>query len=88
MSTKPKNHNIRCSSPERLFALKDEYENYVGRDTSYDLETLTLTVMALPKKYKKKTQAENKARRQRQERDALFTDYDEAEYDDYSDRGE
>ena len=84
MSTKASNAHIQCNSQEQLFALKDEFENYVGRDTTYDLKTLTLTVLALPKKYKKKTAMENKARRQRQARDAEFSDYDE--YSEYEDR--
>lgn len=85
MSSKSSNVHIQCESPERLFALKEEFESYVGRDTTYDLKTLTLTVLALPKKYKKKTVAENKIRRQRQLRDSAYTDYDEATPD-YEDR--
>lgn len=82
--SKATNVHIQCESQERLFALKDEFENFVGRDTTYDLKTLTLTVLALPKKYKKKTALENKIRRQRQARDAEFSDYDE--YSEYEDR--
>lgn len=84
MSAKSRNVHIQCESQERLFALKDEFENFVGRDTTYDLKTLTLTVLALPKKYKKKTVLENKLRRLRQARDAEINGYDEDP--DYEDR--
>lgn len=85
MSANSRNMNIRCESPEHLIALRDEYQDYVGRDTQWDMSTLTLTVLALPKKYKKKTLMENKIRRQRQARDSAFVDYDEYE-NDYEDR--
>ncbi|MBC9706678.1 MAG: hypothetical protein H9W81_17345 [Enterococcus sp.] len=82
MSANAKNFTIRCASQEKLFQLKDEYENYVGRDTTYDLGTLTLTILALPKKYKRKTTRESKLRRARQNRES-FSDYED--YEDYSD---
>lgn len=79
MSANAKNFTIRCESQDRLFQLKDEYETYVGRDTTYDLGALTLTVLALPKKYKRKTVRENKIRRNRQSRESY------GDYEDYSD---
>ena len=79
MSANAKNFTIRCASPENLFQLKDEYENYVGRDTTYDLGAMTLTILALPKKYKRKTVRDNKLRRARQNREGF------GEYEDYSD---
>lgn len=81
-----KNQHIQCASAEQLNALKDEFENYAGRDTTYDLTTLTLTVLALPRKYKKKTVQENKVRKARRDKESLFSDYDSdySEYESYN----
>ena len=81
-----KNQHIQCTSVEQLHALKDEFENYAGRDTTYDLTTLNLTVLALPRKYKKKTVQENKARKARRDKESLFSDYDSdySEYENYN----
>lgn len=81
-----KNQHIQCTSEEQLYALKDEFENYAGRDTTYDLKTLNLTVLALPRKYKKKTVQENKARKARRDKESLFSDYDSdySEYENYN----
>lgn len=81
-----KNQHIQCTSAEQLLALKDEFENYAGRDTTYDLTTLNLTVLALPRKYKKKTVQENKARKARRDKESLFSDYDNdySEYESYN----
>lgn len=81
-----KNQHIQCTSAEQLNALKDEFENYAGRDTTYDLTTLTLTVLALPRKYKKKTVQENKVRKARRDKESLFSDYDSdySEYESYN----
>lgn len=85
MSAK-KNQHIQCTSAEQLLALKDEFENYAGRDTTYDLTTLNLTVLALPRKYKKKTVQENKVRKARRDKESLFSDYDSdySEYENYN----
>lgn len=81
-----KNQHIQCTSVEQLNALKDEFENFAGRDTTYDLTTLTLTVLALPRKYKKKTVQENKVRKARRDKESLFSDYDSdySEYESYN----
>jgi hypothetical protein len=81
-----KNQHIQCTSVEQLLALKDEFENYAGRDTTYDLTTLNLTVLSLPRKYKKKTVQENKARKARRDKESLFSDYDSdySEYESYN----
>jgi hypothetical protein len=86
MSAKSKNQHIQCTSTEQLLSLKDEFENYAGRDTTYDLTTLSLTVLALPRKYKKKTVQENKARKARRDKESLFSDYDSdySEYESYN----
>jgi hypothetical protein len=81
-----KNQHIQCTSAEQLLALKDEFEGYAGRDTTYDLTTLNLTVLALPRKYKKKTVQENKVRKARRDKESLFSDYDSdySEYENYN----
>ena len=81
-----KNQHLQCTSVEHLNALKEEFETYAGRDTTYDLTTLTLTVLALPRKYKKKTVQENKARKARRDKESLFSDYDGdySEYENYN----
>lgn len=86
MSATSKNQHIQCTSAEQLLALKDEFETFAGRDTTYDLTTLNLTVLALPRKYKKKTVEENKARKARRDKESLFSDYDSdySEYDSYN----
>lgn len=73
---KAKNQKIAFKSVEELFAFKKEVE-WMGRYVpSYDLTKKELTVSPYPEKYKKKTEAENKARARR-----LANSYDEYDYE-------
>lgn len=64
---------IECKDIDDLERQKAEYE-YIGREVKVDRAHLTLTVLTIPSKYKRKTEREAKARARR-EADS---------YDDYS----
>lgn len=72
-----KNQVIQCADLKTALALQDEFTNYVGRDTILDEANLKLIVLALPKKYKRKSVRESKAKANRAEK----VSYDE--YNDY-----
>lgn len=72
-----KNQVIQCSDAKTALDLQDEFETYAGRDTILDERNYRLTVLALPKKYKKKTVRDNKAKANR----AAKAGYEE--YNDY-----
>lgn len=72
-----KNQVIQCADLKTALALQEEYTNFVGRDTILDENTFKLTVLALPKKYKRKSVRESKAKANRAEK----VSYDE--YNDY-----
>jgi hypothetical protein len=61
---------------QALEAMRQEYE-FIGRETEVNQRELKLTVLTLPKKYKKKSVREAKARAK--SRDGEF-DLDEYEY--------
>lgn len=77
-----KNQVLQCSDLKQALTLQDEFSNYVGRDTILDENTLTLTILALPKRYKKKTVRENRLKAARAEK----TGYEEYadEYEGYN----
>lgn len=71
---KAKNQKVNFKSAKELFAFKDEVE-WMGRYVpSYDLSKLELVVSPFPEKYKKKSDAERKARAKREASD--WDDYD------------
>lgn len=72
-----KNQVIQCADLKSALALQEEYTEYVGRDTILDETNLKLTILALPKKYKKKSVREAKAKANR----ANKVSYEE--YNDY-----
>lgn len=84
MSARAKNQNIQCKSLFQLKQLQSEFEDYIGRETSADEKTLTLTVLALPRKYKRKTEREKKIKRAQREKFANFYSYEDytPEYED------
>lgn len=51
---------------DALEKMKAEYD-YIGRETSVDRQKLELTLLTLPRKYKKKTEREAKLRAKREE---------------------
>lgn len=76
MSKKVKNLVITFDSPDKLFKMKEDYE-FIGRETDVDTKELKLTVLALPRKYKKKSIREAKIARKREEEN----EYDYDSYD-------
>lgn len=81
MSAKSKNQHIQCENATQLFLLQEEYEKYVGRETLVNEKDLTLTVLSMPRKYKRKAKKQEQLRRNRRERNVDYlSDNDYAEY--------
>lgn len=81
MSAKSNNQHIQCENATQLFRLQEEYENYAGRETIVDERNLTLTVLSMPRKYKRKSKKQEQLRRNRRERNVDYlADHDYAEY--------
>lgn len=81
MSAKSKNQHIQCENATQLFLLQEEFENYAGRETIVNEKALTLTVLAMPRKYKRKSKKQEQLRRNRRERVTDYlSDNDYAEY--------
>jgi hypothetical protein len=62
---KAKNLVIDCADQKEVFRLLDEYK-YIGREVDYNLNKLQVTVLALPRDYKKKRDANAKAAAKRE----------------------
>lgn len=84
MASNAKNQHIQCQDVTELRNLVEEYRDYAGRDVDVDEKKLTLTVLALPRNYKKKAELENKLRRQRQLRDSSYAIPSDEDYEDYA----
>lgn len=76
MPKKVKNLVLSFEDPISLKKMKEDYE-FIGREVDSDLDQLKLTVLALPRKYKKKNVREAKLARKRE----AETDYDDDAYD-------
>lgn len=78
-----KNQVIQCADIKRALELQDEFETYAGRDTILDEKNYRLTVLALPKKYKRKTVRENKAKAKRAEKIGYeeYNDYENVDFE-------
>jgi hypothetical protein len=57
---KAKNLVIDCDNQREVFRLVEEYK-FIGREVDYDVNKLQVTVLALPRDYKKKREASAKA---------------------------
>lgn len=86
MSANHKNQHVRCSTPEEFRAVADEFKNYVGRDVILNEAKLEVIVLAMPRKYKRKTELENRIRRQRQDRNDSYSIPSEEDYSEYGNR--
>lgn len=73
--TKAKNMHLTYKTKEALFTAKEDYEN-AGRDVHYNINELSLTVYALPLKYRKKDLREARLRAQRETNDP-FSDVED-----------
>lgn len=58
-----KNQVIHSKDLGLLERLNDEYYNYLGRSTRLNKAEGSLTIFALPSKYKRKSKQEQRARR-------------------------
>lgn len=83
MSAKHKNQRFQCRDMGELRKLVEEFRDYIGRDVIVNEAKLELVVLALPRHYKKKSEQENKLRRQRQNRDSGYDIPAEDEYSSY-----
>ena len=64
---------MNFSDAEALNKMKEEYD-FIGREVEIDVRNLKLTVLTLPRKYKRKQSKEAKTRRPRE------GDFDYEEY--------
>ena len=60
-------------SVDELEKMKAEYD-FIGRDTDVNVSELKLTVLTLPRKYKKKQSRDNKPSRNRSDNDSEYGD--------------
>lgn len=72
-----KNQIVYSDSPEFLERMEEEFRVYVGRDTYLDRKRGCLTVLALPRKYKRKAKMEARARRRDEEMNPDWDQYNE-----------
>lgn len=86
MSSKHKNQVIQCKDISQFRKLVEEYTHYIGRDINADEAKLEVTVLALPRNYKRKSVRESKLRRQRQSRDTGYAIPSEDDYASYEDK--
>lgn len=77
--SKHKNQKIQCRTHKEYSSLLEEIVDYLGRDVNTDEANLEITVLALPRHYKKKSVRESRLRRARQNRSGY-----NAEDEDYS----
>jgi hypothetical protein len=74
--SKVKNLVITFDNQESLMKMKEDYE-FIGREVDVDMSELKLTVLTLPRKYKKKNIREAKIARKREaENEYDFDAYD------------
>lgn len=83
--SKNKNQKVLCRTHEEFSRLAEEYKKYAGRDIVADASKLEITVLALPRKYKRKDERAKKIQRLRQDRESGYS-IDENDYSDYEDR--
>lgn len=84
--SKHKNQRIICSDIAQFKRLSDEYRTYTGRDIVTNVSTLEITVLSLPRNFKRKAMKERKIQRLRLERDSAYGYGEENDYSEYSDR--
>lgn len=72
-----KNQVIYSSDNSKLERLNEEFHDYLGRDTRLDKSAGRLTIFALPRKYKKKSQREQKARSREEDYNPAWDKYSE-----------
>lgn len=65
---------LTFSSLDELEKAKAEYD-FIGREVEVDRKALKLTVLTLPRRYKKKAMRDAKAARKREEEDYPYGDY-------------
>jgi hypothetical protein len=67
---------MNFGSADELEKMRQEYE-FIGREVETNQAELKLTVLTLPKKYKRKAARENKIRNTRRENDFDFEEYED-----------
>jgi len=84
MSPKQKNQKIYCRTAAEFNRVAEELRDYIGREFVSDPDRLEITVLALPRHYKKKAKREAKLRRQKQNRGGYsYNDtYNDGDYQD------
>lgn len=68
-----KNQKITCSDYTQFKQLSEEIGDYIGRDIVTNESRLEITVLSMPRRYKKKADRENRLKRQRQKRDEDYS---------------
>lgn len=86
MSINHKNQVFQFTNDAKLRNFVNEVQYYLGRDIVVNERKLEVTVLSLPKNYKKKFDKENRLRRQRRDRDSSYSIPGDDEYDEYEDR--
>lgn len=83
--SKNKNQKVICRTHEEFTRLSDEYRKYAGRDIITDASKLEITVLSMPRKYKRKDDKAKKIQRLRMDREASYAT-PESDYSEYEER--
>lgn len=83
--SKNKNQKITCRTHEEFQRKSEEYRKYIGRDIITDASKLEITVLALPRKYKRKDDLAKKIQRLRMDKEASYST-PESDYSEYEER--